>query len=353
MRSATCDLRLNGRVLPLALVFCLLCGSSRVRAADDSLPPELDSSISKGLHFLAKQQDSEGWFDGGGPRPGITGLSILAFLSCGNVPEVGKYGLAVRNAVDWLVSQQPADGYFGSGDQGMYTHAVVTLGLAEAYGVEPGADRRARIHAALLKAVAVIVAAQNASKSKPVFVGGWRYQRDSSDSDLSVTGWTILALRAAEEAGIPVPDQVFRQASEFILRCYDAKSGGFGYQPGTDAQISDTAIGMLCVYLLGIADQNAAKLDPSAKFLATHAVDGNTPFAYYAAYYVAQATFQHAGTAWSATGRDLLERLIKVQEKDGGWPQSRTAQEPGRVYATAMALQSLAVPYRLLPIYQR
>ena len=46
--------------------------------------------------------------------------------------------------------------------------------------------------------------------------------------------------------------------------------------------------------------------------------------------------------------------LLKQQdEKDGGWPQSREQQEPGRAYATAMAVQTLAIPYRLLPVYQR
>jgi hypothetical protein len=38
---------------------------------------------------------------------------------------------------------------------------------------------------------------------------------------------------------------------------------------------------------------------------------------------------------------------------DGGWPQSRNGEEPGRNYATSMALLTLAVPQNLLPIYQR
>jgi hypothetical protein len=47
------------------------------------------------------------------------------------------------------------------------------------------------------------------------------------------------------------------------------------------------------------------------------------------------------------------DQLLAVQMEDGGWPQSRQGEEPGRAYATSMAVLTLAVPYRLLPIYQR
>ena len=341
-------------ILILAVVFPAAIADAAMQAADATpIPAGVDAAVAKGLAFLAKQQDRDGSYDGGRSKAAMTGLSLLAFLSAGDVPDLGRYGLAVRKSVDWLLAHQAADGYFGSGEHGLYVHAVATLALAEAQGVESGSDPQGRIHAALLKAVAVILAAQEAPKSQAAFNGGWRSDRNSPDSDLFLTGWNVLALRAAEEAGIPVPERAFSRAAGFVKACYDAKAGGFAPQPGGTVGTGSTAIGMYCLYLLGHLDQSAAMVDACSRYLHAHRVDGNTPFAYHAAYFVTQAMFQRGGGDWSVTGRDLLERLAKVQQPDGGWPQSGTAQEQGRVYATAMAVQSLTVPYRLLPLDQR
>jgi hypothetical protein len=337
-------------------IVAILVTSARLSAApkvEEDLPPRLDSSISKGLTFLARQQTPEGALDRDGPKVATTSLGVLAFLAAGQVPDLGKYGLTVRNAIDWLLSQQASDGYFGSGEKGMYTHAITTLALAEAYGVESSAPRRVRLHAALVKANGIILSAQNAPKSNPIYAGGWRYERNSPDSDMSLCGWNVLALRAAEDIGIDVPPEARKHAAEFVGHCYDENSKGFAYQPGGAAQTGDDAIAILCLYMLDAADENTPRLDAAVKYLETHPIEENFSFAYYATYYVAQAAFQRGGEAWTRLGRLSMARLIAAQEKDGGWPASKSGQEPGRVYATAMALGTLALPYRLLPVYQR
>ena len=341
---------LTAVVLALAL---LIPRQSRAADIAEPLPGDLDASIARGLAFLAKQQNTDGSFESGGPKVAMTGLTVLAFLSSGNTPDVGKYGLTIRAALEFLLSGQDADGYIGSGERGMYMHAIATLALAEAYGVEPSADRRLRIHAALEKAIAVILAAQNVPKSTPAFAGGWRYLRNSPDSDLSLSGWNALALRAAQDAGIAVPKDALERAAAFVLRCYHDAEKGFAYQPGQGAQTGDSAIGVLCVYLLGMSESSAGQLDGAIQFIMAHPADENAGYPYYAAYFVAQAAFQQGGDAWARSGRTTIDRLIKQQDKDGGWPQSKNGQEPGRVYAAAMAVQTLAVPYRLLPVYQR
>jgi hypothetical protein len=352
MRNA--ELRTASAVLIAAAMFVMICRpAGAAPKIDDEIPPRLDGSIARGLNFLAKQQNPDGSFDGGGPKVAVTGLSVLAFLAAGDAPDVGKFGLVVHNSIEWLLSHPAQDGYFGAGEHGMYTHAIATMALTQAYGVEPDAARRVRIHAALQKAVAIIVAAQNAPKSNPIFAGGWRYERNSADSDLSLSGWNVMALRGSAAVGIDVPADARPRAAAFVLHCFDANSKGFGYQPGSAAQSGETAIGMLCLYLLDAADANAPQLDAASKYLESHPIDENSPFPYYASYYLTQASFQRHGLTWTRAGRPTLERLIRLQDKDGGWPQSKSAQEPGRVYAAAMALQALAVPYRLLPVYQR
>ena len=91
----------------------------------------------------------------------------------------------------------------------------------------------------------------------------------------------------------------------------------------------------------------------AVKFLIEHPVKDDTPMPYYSMYYATQAAFQAGDPAWPPVWKVTLDRLLGSQMKDGGWPQSRNGEEPGRVYATSMAVLTMSVPQRLLPIYQR
>ena len=42
-----------------------------------------------------------------------------------------------------------------------------------------------------------------------------------------------------------------------------------------------------------------------------------------------------------------------MQLPSGAWPQSASPEEPGEVYATAMAVLTLSVPNQVLPLYQK
>ena len=52
--------------------------------------------------------------------------------------------------------------------------------------------------------------------------GGWRYRIEHYDgSDISVTGWQIMALRAAKNLGCDVPAETIARAVDYIKRCQD------------------------------------------------------------------------------------------------------------------------------------
>ena len=70
-------------------------------------------------------------------------------------------------------------------------------------------------------------------------------------------------------------------------------------------------------------------------------------------YYSVHAALQAEEPAGAAMIDRTLERLIRMQQPDGSWPQSKSGEEPGVIYATAMAVLTLEAPYRLLPVYQR
>ena len=270
----------------------------------------------------------------------------------GNVPDEGRYGLTVRAAEDFLVKQAPDDGYFGKVDGSrMYGQGIITLALAEAGGVEPDVSRRAAIRSVLARSVKIILDAQDVKKDE-IWAGGWRYEPQSGDSDLSLSGWNALALRAAESVGMSVPKDRAERAVGFVLRCYRQDVQGFGYQPGNEASIAMTGVGVLNLYLLDASARPEAA--GGARWLASHPVGDATRMPYYSMYYATQAAFQAGGDAWPAVWADVQAKLLPSQDKtDGAWPQSHSGEEPGRVYATSMSLLTLSVPYRLLPVYQR
>jgi hypothetical protein len=217
------------------------------RAADPvvDIPPTLDPAIAKGLAYLAKQQQPDGGIEAAGNRVAITGLTVMAFLASGHVQDTGKYGLTVRQAIDFLVKSVPDDGYYGKLDGSrMYGQGIVTLSLAEALGVETDAQKRKKLRAALDKAVKLILTAQAVAKAEP-HAGGWRYEPQSADSDLSVCGWNALALRAAQNVGMEVPKEAIQKAVGFVLKCYHKDAKGFGYQPGGGPNQGLTGVGVL------------------------------------------------------------------------------------------------------------
>lgn len=312
---------------------------------------KVDAAVASGLSFLARHQERDGAFGGGGPRVALTALATMALLSDGHAPDAGRYGLVVRRAVDFLVGQVPEDGYIGKIDGSrMYGHAIVTLALSEACGVDPDPASRRRIRNALERMVDVILKAQDVDKAA-VHAGGWRYEPQSPDSDLSLSGWNALALRAAQDVGVAVPKEKVDRAVQYVLKCYRKDDAGFAYQPGNGASVSMTGVAALSLYLLDGTER--PELSAATRFLVDQPVAEGTRFAYYALYHGTQAAHQAGGDVWTAVWVNNRDLLLAVQMPDGGWPQSRTGEEPGRVYATSMAVLTLGVPYRLMPIYQR
>jgi hypothetical protein len=354
------------RHIAMALVL-LLCASTAFGQTKgpggEELSPDLDAAIARGLAYLARQQQSDGSFQSRekgndnnphftGPKVALTGLSLMAYLAAGRMPDTGKHGQTVRHATDFLIKACPEDGYFGKVDGSrMYGHAIATLALAEAYGMEADAVQRKRLRSALTRAVKVLLAAQNTKKDAQ-FAGGWRYEIASSDSDLSVSAWCILALRAAHNAGIEVPKDSADRAAAFVLHCWRAEQKAFAYQPGGEVSLTMTAAAVLNLELLDRESRDEVRA--GVKFLGAHAVADDTENPYYARYYVAQAAFQ-AGNVWPEVWKQTQAKLLEAQkkEKDGSWPQSRTANEPGKTYSTAVSVLTLSIPLRLLPTYQR
>src|SRR5438046_10583991 len=89
----------------------VVVGSPPVPAQEDivvrgMITPAAQDAIDNGLAFLARQQNDDGSFGGGGNRGNIayTSLSGLAFMAGGHQPGRGKYGAVVRKTVENVLS---------------------------------------------------------------------------------------------------------------------------------------------------------------------------------------------------------------------------------------------------------
>jgi hypothetical protein len=215
------------------------------------------------------------------------------------------------------------------------------------------------LDAVLPNALKIILDAQAVQKEEK-YAGGWRYLRTSNTSDLSISGWNLMALRSARLNGAPVPAGAIKKAIGFVNRCHNPTKGGFDYQPGEGkASPAMSAVGLLCRELTG--HHNDAVNRRCGDYLLAHAqgerflFKGGYPDVYmhnpaYTIYYVSQAMFQLGGTHWERYAPLLYKHVLNSQATDGGWGHR---PPHGRAYQTAMRVLALTVTYRQLPIYQR
>ena len=73
---------------------------------------------------------------------------------------------------------------------------------------------------------------QDFLKIRSVDEGGWHYLDPDDagiESDLSVTGWQLMFLRSAKNAGFDIPAKPIDSAVDYVMHCYNREFGTFGY----------------------------------------------------------------------------------------------------------------------------
>ena len=300
----------------------------------DPIPPEVEGVYVKGLNYLVREQSKTGgWNDNYGQQPGVIGLAILAILAHGEDPNFGPYSQTIKGGLNAILNEANKEtGYIGSS---MYNHGFATLALAEAYGTV----NDDRIGPALERAVDLILTSQ---ENNPL--GGWRYSPQSTDADTTASGAQMVALFAARNAGLPVPDRAFKKGLAY-LKSMQAGDGGFGYSTPTGSNGPRSAIGAL-VYALGKKKETKEFKSAFRYVQQTGFQEGSYP--YYYIYYAAQAMFHGDMKAFEKWNKKNIKWLSTTQGATGAWTGSH-----GATFSTAASLLSLAVNYRLVPIYER
>jgi hypothetical protein len=350
------------RCLPFALAIVLLAAPAPAadepaKKADGPTKDELDKSVDRALDFLQRTQLPDGgWKGQNDVNPAVTSLAVMAFLSAGHVPGEGKYGETVEKGVRWVLAAQADNGLIAKeGQQEMYHHGICTLMLAEVAGMTDG-KLGEEVLKKLEKAVKLILNAQR--KDDNADRGGWRYHwkpgQDNPASDMSVTAWQVMALRAAKNLGCDVPADAIDRAVEYIKRCREPDSGGFRYTPTGRMTVACTGASVLSLELCGKKEHGTPELNKAGAYLVKAGPKFSHEFCFYALYYCSQAVFQLGNNYWESYRPQLHDLLLKSQKDNGSWfANSGDAMQGGPNYCTAMCVLSLTVEYRYLPIYQR
>lgn len=316
---------------------------------------EADGSWSAARHgggTAKKDPQGQNRLDGGlYADSGITGLVVLSYLGAGYTHEEGKYAEVVSRAVKWLISQQNSNGYLGGKATRydmMYCHAMATFALAEAYGMQSDPDAFPELRDAVRNGIRLICAMQNED-------GGWRYGK-GGESDMSMFGWQLMALKSAVNAGIPVPEETKRGMTKFLqARALGTRGGLAGYKANEAPSPAMTAEALFCRQMFGVRPRDGATQE-AVTYLRQNLPRLNVYDEYYW-YYGTLAMFQYDGTPWKEWNGALRDMLIGLQRTEGplagSWdPNGKWAGIGGRLYSTAVSTMSLEVYYRFLRIYQ-
>jgi len=348
--------------------------------------PASEDAVARGLRWLEVHQNRDGSWHfnlvGGNldactcrdsstvaTTTAATGLALLAFLGRGNTHQSGEYRHCVKDGLYYLMSRLKltANGgdLRGKLHGQMYDQGIAAIVLAEAYAL----TRDKELEEAAQQAIDFIVFAQHKAG------GGWRYS-PGMPGDTTVTGWQMMALKSGQMAYLHVPGDTIQRAIKFLDSVQLDKGARYGYmRQYNDGQPRATsAIGLLLRMYTGwnkdhptlrqgvelLSKQGprisgkswaGAKTNP-----ARHLTQGSGTDMYYN-YYGTQVMHHWGGNQWENWNYVLREYLIETQASDGHESGSwyfagGHGKQGGRLYNTCLAVMTLEVYYRHLPIYR-
>ncbi|MGE3803271.1 MAG: prenyltransferase/squalene oxidase repeat-containing protein [Gemmataceae bacterium] len=351
------------------VVGLVLAGNNPARG--EELPPEVQQSIDKGLAWIAKTQSPDGhWEANGGQYPTtMTALGGMALLMEGSTIRDGKYADNIRKAVTWFMDRSQRNGLLGNpnnpteSSRYIYGHGYGMLFLSQIYGEEEDMERRKKLEKILTKAVEFTGKAQTNR-------GGWGYvsSADGGGFDEGSTTITQLqALRAARNAGIPVPKSIIDNAQKYLRDATTAR-GALRYSLASGGHEGGPALVAAAIaggFSTGEYNSDLVKKwFTYCKTAIPLGQNGRVGHDEYTHYYYAQSLYllgdngyaklfpQSAANdrlTWTKYREAMFRQLIKQQGPDGSWNSGNI----GAIYSTSINLTILQLEKGTLPIYQR
>jgi prenyltransferase/squalene oxidase-like repeat protein len=340
----------------------------------------VDAGVERALNFLISQQQPDGSFPTmPHAQPGVTSLCVLGFMAHGHTPGDGTYGERLEQATEFIMACQKENGLitlYGPdgpkitreishelGTAATYNHAIASLTLCEMYGMGH-AKQRAQMQRVINKALEAALEMQRWPKDSPGDKGGWRYvdDFDTNDSDLSVTGWYLMFLRSARNAGFNVPKQAIDDAVGFVRRVFQQNYGAFGYTVGTGRSPSRGTAGAGILALGHAGYHNSFEAQRTGQWLMQYSFEVYNDTLgldrdryHYSLFNCCQGMYQLGSPYWEQFFPRTVRTVLAHQQPDGSWDAESYHRDRqfGNSYTTALVLLSLAAPNQLLPIFQR
>ena len=330
-----------------------------------------------------------------------TATALLPFLGAGNTHLQGPYKEVVYRGLEQLKTTldielkelHPDDPEFVptfSGD--LYGYGMTTLVMAEAFGMTGDPD---------LKRYTAALAMFLARHQHPL--GGWRYEL-GQPGDITVTGWQVIALKSCQLTGMPVHSDIFRKVDRFLtsltppttVRTVQTRLVGehaetaardltryhylasFANSTTREPNECTSAIGLLCRLYTGWRRNDPRLMAGIERLLKSKT---HPALQLYRNFYLAQILLQTKHPAWTYWNRRNRDYLVRMQVTEttrasadhpafgaapceiGSWylfdpratskdaSRDRHLAPAGRLAHTALAILTLEVYYRLLPIY--
>jgi hypothetical protein len=325
-----------------------------------------EAAVARGLKWLANHQNSDGSWSLVGFRHAAncncsgdgsvrskaagTALALLPFLGAGQTHLAGNYKGTVARGLRWTIENQLTGGDLrgGNGSEGMYAHGLSAIVLCEAFAMT--GDEALRVPAQ--KAINFIASAQYHD-------GGWRYRPGPKNErgDTSVVGWQLMALQSARAASLTVPDETWEMADVFLDGVQHRDGALYAYQTRNDPTPAMTAEALLCRMYQGWTKDRPALVRGVRWLSENHRPSALETNIYYW-YYATQVMHHYGGPEWENWNLRMRDILVSMQETRGhvagSWrPKGDYSDEGGRIYMTALAVCTLEVYYRHLPLFRR
>ena len=341
------------------------------RITENGGTPQCEEAVVKSLRWLQKQQNKDGSWGGGGQnyKCSMTGLALLAYLAHCETPLSEEFGDSVLKGISFLVDQgmkAPVLSLVPQMNEVSYDHAIATYALCEAYAFCKQMDipSISNLERVTVKAVDRILDGQNNN-------GGWAYNyntRAGAHTDLSVTGWNVQALKAAQHGGIkPTKGEIRTALRKAAMYCRKTAmpDGLFSYQEnGKEPRPSLVGVGVLSLQMCGSGSDSAARKGLDWMLKSTNKPfnwkANNTSSNLYQHYYGVQAAMNRGGDVWTAYNRAFRDATLGAQASDGsfapnGFPgpgglvNSNGGTINDKIYRQCLATLMLEVYYRFLP----
>lgn len=298
---------------------------------------KIEEAVTRSLDWLKSQQNAEGSW-GRSITMGHTGFVLQCFTGHGEGITSTAYGSVVTKACDFLIQSSGgnAQGMLASSPKsggGTYEHGIATTALGEAYILAKAAGSiPPKLEDTFQKAVQLIIDSQNDR-------GSWNYggveaghptsfNPTSKGEDLSLANWQIQALVVAQESGLQFKglDSCLKKAAKYLDE-KQSKDGGYGgIRP--DAHYNQWSLSggaILGLQMLG----SAAKTDKGIRFLrgvlSQDAPDWQKNCNLYSWCSNTAAFFNAGGDDWKFYSATVIPQILSAQNEDGSFKAGKAS----------------------------